>query len=145
VVSLFLSNGSLLLSSFLLLSKLLFSDLFLLHSVDGLDKNGLVLELVTLGGKIEMMVDIAGDLLGLSILSKESSQNSLSSHPLDLDGHSSVGGTSSFTVTVVSTLSLGLVNSLYSGSGVHLDLSLHDKTILSELSDVLSYSDKVQI
>ena len=138
MVSLFLLDSSLLLSSFLLLGELLFSDLFLLHLVDGLDQDGLVLELVTLGGKVEMMVDVGGDFLGLSILSKESSQHSLSSHPLDLDGHSGVGSTSSLTWTVVSSISLGQVNSLYSGSGVHLHLSLHDKSILSELSDVLS-------
>jgi hypothetical protein len=38
----------------------------------------------------------------------------------------------------MSALSLGLVVSLDSRSGVHVDLSSHDKTILVELSDVLS-------
>jgi len=36
------------------------------------------------------------------------------------------------------TLSLGLVESLDSGGGVHVHLSSHDETILEELSDVLS-------
>lgn len=37
------------------------------------------------------------------------------------------------------TLSLGLVHSLASGPGVHMDLSLHDETVIEQLLDVLSY------
>lgn len=133
---LLLSGSSL--SSLLLLGELLLSDLLLLHLVDGLDKDSLVLELVTLGGQVEVMVDLLGDLLGLSVLSKKSSKNSLSAHPLDLDWESGVGGTLSLTVAGVSALSLGLLDSLASGSGVHLHLSLHDESVLHELSDILS-------
>ena len=39
---------------------------------------------------------------------------------------------------MVLTLSLGLLHSLASRSGVHMDLSLHDKTIVIEFLDVLS-------
>ena len=102
VVSLLLSLGSLDLSSFSLLFKLLLSNLLLLHLVDGFDKDGLVLELVTLGGKVEVMVDISIDLLGFSIFSEESSKNSLSSHPEDLGWHSSVSGSLSLTHSIVS-------------------------------------------
>ena len=42
------------------------------------------------------------------------------------------------TLAVVLTLSLGLVHSLASGSGVHADRSLHDESISVEFSDVLS-------
>jgi len=139
VVSLVLLDGSLDLSGLSLLSELLLSDLLLLHLVDGLDEDGLVLELVTLGGQVEVMVDVLGDLLGFSILSQESSKDSLSSHPEDLGGHSSVSGSLSLSHSVVSALSLGLVDSLASGSGVHVDGSLHDKSILVQLPDVLSY------
>lgn len=139
VVSSLLSSGSLVLSGLLLLGKLLLSDLLLLHLVNGFNQHRLVLELVTLGGEVEVMIDVRGDLLGLSVLSQQSSQNSLSSHPLDLDWQSGVSGTLSLTVTVVSALSLGLMDSLDSGSGVHLDLPFHDESILVELTDVLSY------
>jgi hypothetical protein len=139
VVSLLLLLGSLNLSGFLLLSELLLSDLLLLHLVDGLNKDRLVLELVTLGGEVEMMVDVSGDLLGLSIFSKESSEDSLSPHPLDLDWHSSVSGTLSLSVTSMSSLSLGFVHSLDSGSRVHGNGSLHDESVLIEFSNVLSY------
>ena len=137
-VSLGLLGGSLGLSSLLLLSKLLLSDLLLLGLVDGFDQDSLVLELVTLSSLVEVVVDTLSDLLGLSVLSQESSQDSLSAHPLDLDWESGVGSTLSLSVAGVSALSLGLLDSLASGSGVHLHLSLHDESILHELSDVLS-------
>ena len=103
MVSLLLLLSSLNSSGLLLLFELLLSDLLVLHLVNALDKNGLVLELVTLSGKVEMMIDILGDLLGLSILLEESSENSLSSHPEDLGRHSSVSGTLSLTSSVVSS------------------------------------------
>ena len=103
MVSLLLLLSSLNSSGLLLLFELLLSDLLVLHLVNALDKNGLVLELVTLSGKVEMMIDILGDLLGLSILLEESSENSLSSHPEDLGRHSSVSGTLSLTSSSMSS------------------------------------------
>ena len=138
VVSSLLSLGGLLLSGLLLVGELLLSDLLLLHLVDGLNEDGLVLELVTLGGEVEVVVDVGRDLLGLSELLQQSSQDSLSSHPLDLDWKSGVSGSSPLAVSGVSALSLGLVDPLDSGSGVHLDLASHDESILVQLSDVLS-------
>jgi len=79
------------------------SNLFLLHSVDGFNQDGFVLELVTLGAEIEMMVDVLRDFLGFSIFFEKSSENSLSSHPEDLGRHSCVSGTLSLTETVVSS------------------------------------------
>ena len=138
VVSLGFLVSGLDLSGFSLFLKLSFSDLFLLHLVDGFDKDGLVLELVTLGGEVEVMVDVSVNLLCLSIFSEKSSKDSLSSHPEDLDRHSSVSGSLSLSHTGVSALSLCLVHSLASGSRVHVDGSLHDKTIVIEFSNVLS-------
>merc|ERR1719265_1571196 len=114
MVSLALLLTSLDLSSFSLFFELLFSDLLLFHLVDGLNQHILVLEQVTIGCEIEMMVNILADLFGLSILSQESSENSLSSHPENLGWHSCVGGTLSLTVASVSSLSLGLMHSLAS-------------------------------
>ena len=79
------------------------SDLLLLHLVDGLDQNRFVLELVTLGAEVEVMIDILGDLLGFSILLEKSSEDSLSSHPENLRRHSGVSSTLSLTETVVSS------------------------------------------
>ena len=90
-------------SGFSLLFEFLLKDLLLLGLVDGFNKNGLVFELVTLGSKVEMMINVGGDLLGFSVLSEKSSEDSLSSHPEDLRWHSSVSGTLSLTETVVSS------------------------------------------
>ena len=103
MVSLGFLLGGLDLSSFSLFFELLFSDLLLLHLVDGFDQNVLVLEQVTLGGNVEMMIDILVDLLGFSIFLKKSSEDSLSSHPENLRRHSCVSGTLSLTETVVSS------------------------------------------
>ena len=64
-----------------LFDELLFTDLLLLHSVDGLDQDGLVLELVTLGAEVELVVDVLGDLLGIAILAEKTTEDTLSSHP----------------------------------------------------------------
>ena len=103
VVSLGLLLSGLDSSSLSLFLELGLSDFLLLHLVDGLDQNGFVLELVTLGAEIEMMVDVLGDLLGFSVLLEKSSEDSLSSHPENLGWHSGVGGTLSLTETVVSS------------------------------------------
>jgi hypothetical protein len=58
VDSLLLSDGVLRSSGVLLGLQLLLSDLFLLHLVDGFNQNTLVLELVTLGGQVEVMIAI---------------------------------------------------------------------------------------
>ena len=117
-VSLLLLIGSLDSSSLSLLSELLLSDLLLLDFMDGLDKNRLVLELVTLRSEIELMVDVLGNLLSLSVLLEESSENSLSSHPEYLGWHSGVLGSLSFSVSSMSSLSLGHMELFASRYGV---------------------------
>ena len=141
MVSLSLSLSSLFSSSFSLGLELLFTDLLLLHLVDSLNENGLVLEEVTLGANVEVMIDILGDLLGLSVLTEKSTEDSLATHPKDLNGHTGVLGTLSLTETGVSSLSLGLVHSLATRARVHMDGSLDDETIAVELADVLSYRE----
>mgnify|MGYP007004418923 CR=1 FL=1 len=90
-------------SGFSLFLELGLSDFLLLHLVDGLNQNRFVLELVTLGAEVEVMVDILGDLLGFSIFLEKSSEDSLSTHPQDLGWHSCVSGTLSLTETIVSS------------------------------------------
>ena len=85
------------------------------------------------------MVDILRDLLSLSILLEKSSKNSLSSHPKNLAWHSCISGTLSLTNTRVSALSLGLMDSLNSRLGVHVNVLSNNKTILEEFSDVFPY------
>ena len=54
------------------------------------------------------MVQSTIDLLGGSVLSEQSSEDSLSSDPEDFGGHSAFSGTSPLTETGVSSSSLGL-------------------------------------
>merc|ERR1711907_225483 len=138
VVSLFLPLGGLDSSGFLLLLELGFTDLLLLHLVDSFDEHRLVLVKITLGSNVEVMIDILGDFLALSVLLEKSSKDSLTSHPEDLDRHTGVLFTLSLTKAGVSTLPFGLMHLLDARSGVHMNLSLHDKTITVELPDVLS-------
>lgn len=103
-----------------------------------LDNGSLVLEGVTLGELVELVVQVLVNLALLSVLGEQSSDDSLSSHPEDLLGHSSVGGTLSLTETGVSAGSLGLSQSSGSGSRVH-GVGLSDnETVGNELSDLLS-------
>ena len=106
--------------------------------MDGFNQDTLVLELVTFGTQVEVMVDFLADLLGVSILSEKSSQNSLSSHPEDFLGHSGVLSSLSLTVTTMSSLSFGFMISLYSSFGVHVELSSHYQSIFEEFSDVFT-------
>jgi len=138
VVSLSLLFGSKISSSLLLFLELLVSNSLLLHSVDGLNQDRLVLELVTLGGEVEFVVDVLSDFLGLSVLSQESSKHSLSAHPEHLNGHSCVSCTLSLTEAGMSSLSLSLVDSPAARSGVHGDCLLNDEAVLVELPNVLS-------
>jgi len=136
---LLLSEFLVLLSSgFLLFSQLISLNLFSLHSVDSFDQDSLVLVLVTLGGKVEVVVDMLVDFLLGSILSEESSEDSLSSDPENLLGGSGFLGTSSFTGTSVSAFSLGEIVGSCSCSRVDSDVSSDDETILDELSDAHS-------
>jgi hypothetical protein len=136
--TLVLAGGVLGTTSLTLLSELLLTDLLLLHLVDGLDQDSLILELVTLGAEVELMVEILGDLLGIAILAEEATEDSLASHPQNLLGHTGISGTLSLTVTTVAALASGLVEGLDAGAGVHVDLTSHDETILEQLADVLS-------
>ena len=54
------------------------------------------------------MIESSIDFLGLSILSKQSSEDSLSSDPENLGGHSAFPCTSSLTSTGVVSFTLGL-------------------------------------
>jgi len=118
--------------------NVLITDLLSLELVDGLHKNVLVLELVTLGTEVQFVVDVLVDLLAVTVLLEESTENTGSAHSEDLHGHTGLSGTLSVTSALMATLALlGLV-SLYAGARVHGDLASHDKAILEQFSDVLA-------
>ena len=81
------------------------------------------------------MVNSPIDLLGSSVFLQQSSEDSLSPHPKDLGWHSAFPCTSSFTGSRVPSESLGFEMLSSTGSRMHFLLSLHDETILNQLSD----------
>ena len=112
--------------------------------MNSFDQQTLVCELVTLGSQVEVMVNIFADLLGVSILPQQSSQNSLSSHPENLLGHSGVLSSTSFTMATMSSLSSGFMEGLYSGFRVHVQLSSHYQSILEEFPNVFTYRQGIK-
>ena len=84
------------------------------------------------------MVDVLVDLLGITVLLEETSQNTDSAHPEDVRRHTGLGGTLSFTSAEMATLALSLVVKLDSVARVHGDLTSHDETILVKLSNILA-------
>ena len=133
-----LGNSGLSLSGLSLIFKSLSLDSLGLSLVDSLNKNSLVLELITLRSHIEEMIDVVINLPLLSILAEQSSENSLSSNPHDLSWHTSLSGTSALTWTHVSTLTLGSEVQSDTGSRVDSDWLLDDKAVLNKLSNSLS-------
>lgn len=116
-----------------------FSLLFGLLLVDGLDENVLVLVEVTFSSHVEGVVKSTVDLLGVSITSEKSSEDSLSAHPDEFGGHTGVSGSLSATGTSVTSSTDGGVPSLCSGARVDADLTSHDEVVFLELANVLAY------
>lgn len=121
-----------------LLDQKLLSLSFGFLGVDGLHQHSLVLELVTLGGRIQFVIKVLVDLLGLSVLSEKTAKNTLSSHPENLVRHTSIAGTFSLTEASVTSLGLGSHMSLMASLRVHQVWSLHNEAILNKLADILA-------
>ena len=140
--SLLLTDGVLSSSGFSLSLEVLLADNFSLGLVDSFDENVLVLELVTLGSKIEFMVHLAVNFLLVSISLEKTTENTKTAHPDDLLGHTGVFGTLSLTGTLMTTLALGLGPLLAAGARVSRNILSHDKFVLDKLSNVLAYTMK---
>ena len=105
--------------------------------VDVLHQDSLVLEHVTLCLEVKLVVHVLVDLLLLSVLGQKSSEDTLASHPQELDGHTGVGGTESLTGTSVSALSSSFGVGSCPGARVHNGGLLDDQTILDESSHLM--------
>jgi hypothetical protein len=118
--------------------ELLVADLLGLELVDGFHKDVLVLELVTLASEVELVVDVAVDLLGVTVALEQATEDAGTAHGEDLGGHTGVAGTTAVTGTLVASLALlGLV-ALYAGARVHVGGLADDDTVLVKLADVLA-------
>jgi hypothetical protein len=87
------------------------SNLFSFQFVNCFHKNILVLELVTFGSKVQLVVDVLVDLFAVTILLQQSSKDSCSADSKDFAWHTGITGTLSVTGTLMTTLALfGLVS-----------------------------------
>jgi len=73
--------------------------------VDKLHQNSFVLENVTLGLDVELVIEMSVDFLIFSVLIQQSPQDSHASHPELLNGHAGVGRSLSLSGAGVTTLS----------------------------------------
>lgn len=103
-----------------------------------LNQRSLVLEGVTLAGVVQLVVEVLIDLSGGTVLDEETTEDTKTTHPDDLRGHTSVGSTLSLTETTVATLAAGEVELASTRSRVHGDGLLDDQAILDELADGLA-------
>lgn len=133
-ITLDLVGSGLGLLSIVLLSQSLGLGEVTLGLVDGFDQDTLVLVLVTLTGHVEVMVGLLVDLVGLTVLAKETTQDTLATHPEELGGHTSFLGTLSLTETTMATLALGGLLSAAAGARVDRDGLTDDETVLEELA-----------
>ena len=101
--SLLLLDGVLGTSSLGLGLELLLTDDLSLLSVNGLNQDVLVLELVTLGSQVELVVHLLVDLLGITISLEEATEDAESAHPQDLLWHTGVSGTLSLSSANMTT------------------------------------------
>jgi hypothetical protein len=68
-----------------------------LHVVDRFDQYALILELITLGEHVELVVNVLIDLLGVAHLLQQTTEDALTTHPQHLVRQSRIGGTATLT------------------------------------------------
>lgn len=106
--------------------------------VDVLHQDTLVLEDITLGLHVQVVVQVSVDLLVLAVLFQKTTKNSHPSDPEDLDRHTSIGSTLSLTSARVTALATCLDVTANAGARVHSDGLANDQTILDQLANMLT-------
>jgi len=121
-----------------LIGQLLGAKSFGLLLVDELHQHALVLKHVTLALDVELVVKMTVDLLILSVLFQETTQDAHPPHPQLLDRHTRVGGTFALTGTGVTALSSCQSVLPRSGARVNSLRLLDDQAVLDQATDILS-------
>ena len=125
-----------------LVVQLLRASLLSLLLVDVLHQDALVLEHVTLGLHVQLVVQVTVDLLRVTVLLQQTTQHSHALHPQELDRHTGIGRTLALAETTVTSLAARLSVLAHTVAGVHHDGLLDDQTILDQLADVLPCNAK---
>jgi len=106
--------------------------------VDEFHQNALVLEHVSLGFDVELVVEMPIDLLVFAVLLEQSPQDSHTPHPQLLDRHSGVGSSLALAGTRVTALSASEGIFPRARARVNRLRLLDDQTVLDQPTDVLS-------
>lgn len=121
-----------------LVVQLLGACLLRLLFVDELHQDALVLEHVTLGLHVQLVVQVTVDLLRVTVLLQQTTQHSHALHPQELDGHTRVGRTLALAESAVTSLAASLLVLAHTVTRVDHDGLLDDQTILDQFADVLA-------
>ncbi len=110
--------ASTLLASFRLSHNSLVAEQLTLGLVDVLHQHSPVLELVTLGPHVQVLVQVLVDLLGSAVLLQQAAQHTHAAHPDDFAREASFASTLALTNASVTALALGLLHLVDSGTRV---------------------------
>jgi len=114
------------------------TGLLCLLLVDVLHKDTLVLENVTLGLQVELVVHVLVELLSLAVLGQHAAEDAHTTDPEELDWHTGIGSTLALTGTSVATLAAGLGVQSCAGARVNNNWLADDQTVLDETSDLVA-------
>jgi hypothetical protein len=106
--------------------------------LDVFNQTTLVLEGVTLGEVVKLVVEVLVDLAGGTVADEETTENTHAAHPEEGAGHTGLLGTLALTQTAVTADPAGLGELTGAGARVHGDGLADDEAILDELADGLA-------
>jgi hypothetical protein len=105
--------------------------------VDKLHEHALVLEHVALGLEVQLVAEMAVNLLRLAIAAQQATKDAHSLHPEELLRHSGILGTFPLSHASVPALPPRLCILPHAGPGVHSNGLLDDEAVLDKLADIL--------
>ena len=114
------------------------SGLLSLLLVDVLHKHTLVLEHVTLGHKVECVIHVLVNLLGLSVSLEESTEHTHAVHPYNPLWHTCIGRSLPLSASSMTSLPACKLVLPAAGPGVYSNRLTDDQTILDQFTDVLT-------
>lgn len=97
-----------------------------------------MLEGVTLGQVVKLVVEVLVDLAGCAVLDQQTTENAEAAHPDDSGWHTGISRTLALTESLVSAESLCVGMSASAGAGVHGDWLADDESVSNQLADGLA-------
>lgn len=124
-----------------LVVQLLRARLLSLLLVDVLHEDALVLEHITLRLHVQLVVQVTVDLLGVTVLLQQTTQDTHTLHPQELDRHTGVRRTLALSEATVTTLATSLSVLAHTVARVDHDGLLDDQTVLDQFANVLAWNE----